>query len=356
MKKKTTPKQPRKSHFRGILAAAGAIALLAGLGFGLHSYQNRFPAIRVGDHSISDDAYDWALSQARKEILSQFANAGVALTDWNGETELGTPCELAADRALEILQEFYAVSELAVERGYLTDASFESAEADRVEYNRLRRETLESGGIVTGITEFSRSQYMEYRASGLRREFCNDDTNPEMTVSSEDIADRYALDKDSLYQAQDTLTLGVVLLDVPEEDGESYEQALQALSAAARERGSLEEAARESELFRDAYQEMTIDNSNYSYYDRSQSDVLYWSEDLNTGEFSPVYNVGGRLCLIQCIQRVAVEYVPLEDVSSVVAQSVRESRYDDLIAQRSAALEISGDLAVLYRYSARQLT
>ena len=39
----------------------------------------------------------------------------------------------------------------------------------------------------------------------------------------------------------------------------------------------------------------------------------------------------------------------------MVVQSIRESRYDALIAQAMAEMEIRGDLQALYRFTAEQL-
>jgi hypothetical protein len=49
------------------------------------------------------------------------------------------------------------------------------------------------------------------------------------------------------------------------------------------------------------------------------------------------------------------QYVPLEDVESIVVQSIRESRYDALIAERMENIQIRGDLERLYRFTAEQL-
>lgn len=352
---KKTRQHKTGGHKKRWLCLAALTLLLGGLSIWLAKWEEPFPQLQVGTHSVSREGYDWALSQSRKDILSRHAEVGIALTDWQAENDLGVPYALAADRALEILQEYYAVSTLAVERGYLSDSSFEAAAQAQEEYNRQRRQTLESGGIVTGLTEFSLSQFIDYRANALRRQFTSDDTNPEMTVTQVDIQERYEQDKDSLYQAQDTLSLGVILLDAEPEEAESLQGELEQLRRETLENGSLAEVAESSETFRQWYQQMDITNSNYATYARGYEDVLSWSEDLQTGEVSEVYSVNGRLCLIQCVSREAKSYVPLEDVASVVTQNIREDRYDALVAQRMETLEISGDREALRNYCARQL-
>ena len=58
---------------------------------------------------------------------------------------------------------------------------------------------------------------------------------------------------------------------------------------------------------------------------------------------------------MECLDRTVHSYVPLEEVRSVVAQSIRESRYDALIAARAEQLPVHADPDRLYRFTAEQL-
>ena len=83
--------------------------------------------------------------------------------------------------------------------------------------------------------------------------------------------------------------------------------------------------------------------------------VNVFSGELDTGDISEVIALDGWQCLIRCRQRTEHQYVPLEDVESIVIQSIRESRYDALIAERMENIQIRGDLERLYRFTAEQL-
>ena len=61
------------------------------------------------------------------------------------------------------------------------------------------------------------------------------------------------------------------------------------------------------------------------------------------------------LCLVLCLSRTVHQYTPLEAVQSMVAQSIRESRYEALIAERMENTQIRGDLESVYRFTAEQL-
>ena len=312
---------------------------------------DRFPKLEVSGFPVSREEYVRAMYQARNEVLSDHAAAGISLTDWSRETALGDPCALVTERATQILAEYYAVSTLAVERGYLADASLAALERELEELNAQRQEAVDSGAIVTGMLRFSLEDYMTYRASAIRLQFTNDPENPEFAVTEEEILERYQADRDSLYRKPDDLELHFLLI----RSGDLEAEELEDLRQRALETGSLRDALAESPGLQAYFQEISVNAGTYSVYARSHGDILSWSAELGAGEISPVIRQEDQLCLIQCLSRTDHQYTPLEEVASAVVQSIRESRYDALIAERMAVTEVRGDLDALYRFTAEQL-
>lgn len=308
----------------------------------------QFPRLEVAGFRIGQEEYRRAMYEARNDVLSDHAAAGISLTDWDAETALGDPNRMTMERALALLREYYAVSTLACERGYLADAGFEAMKQDMEEINRKRRESLDSGGVVTGFVSFTMDDYISYRASGIRLQFCNDPANPENQVTREEIRQRYEADRDGLYQQPDSVELEFVALTGDAED-------LQELRSLALEKGSIAAALEEKPRLREYYQEISVTPENYSVYARSHGDILAYAQDLDTGDISAVITVDSWQCLIRCSKRTAHQYVPLEDVESIVIQSIRESRYDAILAERMENIQIRGDLEELYRFTAEQL-
>lgn len=336
-----------------ILALCAAVLVLAAVGmWSLSSASDPFPRLEVAGFRISQEEYLRAMYQARNDVLSDHATAGISLKDWSGETALGDPKRLTMERAIGILTEYYAVGTLAVERGYLADASYGAMKRDMEEINKLRQETLNTGGVVTGISQFSLEDYLSYRASGIRLQFCSDPANPENQVTQEEILQRYEADRDALYRQPDSLELEFLVIS----DTEAIPSAeLMQLRSLALEKGSLAAALEEMPLLGEFYQEISVTPENYSIYARSHGDILAYSQGLDTGELSEIIALEGWQCLIRCRQRTVHQYVPLEDVQSVVIQSIRESRYDALVAQRMENTRVRGDLEELYRFTAEQL-
>ena len=353
MANRRKPKQPTAAPTRKkLLVPVLSVLVLAAVAVGAWSLSARFPRLEVSGFRITEEEYLRAMYQARNDVLSDHAAAGISLKDFHTETALGDPCRLTTDRALEILREYYAVGTLAVERAYLSDAGYDAMVRDMEAVNQKRQDTLDTGGIVTGIPTFSTNDYISYRASSLRLQFCNDTENPEYPVTDQELRERYEADRDSLYGQPDSLQLAFVEIEF---GTEGQEAALTALQQTALEMGSLSDALEQYPELQEFYQEISVESGTYGVYDRSHGDVLACAEGLQPGDISRVFFQDGWLCLVQCLQRTEHQYVPLEEVESIVAQSIRESRYDALIAQRMASMELTGQLDRLYRFTAEHL-
>lgn len=351
---KTHPGKPSSSAptIKKPLICVLSALLVTALALGLWMFSGRFPRLEVAGFRITEAEYLRAMYQARNDVLSEHAAAGISLKDWDCDTPLGDPRRLTMDSALEILSEYYAIGTLAVERGYLADAGYDAMLRDMEEINEQRQDALDSGEIVTGIPQFTADDYITYRASGIRLQFCNDPDNPEYPVTSEEILRRYEADRDDLYRQPDSIELAFLTADAADDD---LAQAFEALRQKAQETGDLAAALKEFPSLQVCYQEISVTPETYSIYARSHSDILACAADLQTGDISRVFRQEGWLCLVQCRQRIAHQYVPLEDVESIVVQSIRESRYDALIAARTESMEIRCDLQRLYRFTAEQL-
>lgn len=337
-----------------LVLCAVVLALTAVCLRAFSSTASPFPRLEVAGLRITQEEYLRAMYQARNDVLSDHAAAGISLTDWSAETALGDPCELTTQRALELLTEYYAVSTLAVERGYLADAGYAAMKRDMEQINLLRQEALDSGAVVTGLPQFTVEDYLTYRASSIRLQFCEDPDNPENQVTPEEVRQRYEADRDSLYQQPDSMELIFLLADAEPGEADDLQQAFESLRQRALEREDLSAALEEFPELKAYYQEISVTSGTYSVYARSHGDVLAWAADLQTGELSQVFRQEDRLCLIQCLQRTVLQYASLETVESIVIQSIRESRYEALIAARMEEIELQGDLDALYRFTAEQ--
>lgn len=339
------------NHILAFFCCMTAAVLVA---FGVKAYLDHAPLMKVGENRISREEYSWAMYAARDDILSVHSARGISLDHWDAETELGLPYEMVTERAVQILREYYAITDLAEERGYLEDGSFAALQKQLEEENRQRNEAISSGGIVTGLTSFDLEQYIAYRTGSLRRLFCDDDTNSEMQVTEAEVRQRYETEKSSLYTMEDSVVLHYIQIDTSLESG-SLEEDVRLLRQRAVDCGSLEEAMKDMPHLQEYYRELTVDGANYAVYARGYADLLSFSAELQTGDISEVICRDGLLCLIECAQRIDHDFQPLENVYAVVERSIQEERYDALVSERTEQMNAEYDADALYRYTAQML-
>lgn len=339
-----------------VLSVLLIVLLIAGM-FACAEAPSEKKLLEIDGFSVFEEEYRWAMYAARDDILSALSEIGVAPVQWESETPLGVPCQLIAERAVELLREYYAVSTLAVERGYLSDAGFSALQKQREADNAARESAISAGEHLTGLRSYDLPQYIQYRADAIRRQYCDDKSIPEMNITEEELRLQYERDKDALYVQQDDLIL--CYIDVSAAEAGLSEDALlselTALRAGAQRLGSLEEALAEHPLLQGFYQTAEIDDGTYAAYARAQETLLLNAQSLRVGELSEVAYDSGSYLLIECVQRVARDYISFESLRSVLERSVQEEKYDTLIAQRTAAIAAEYNAELLYRYTAEQL-
>lgn len=332
----------------GLGMAVLVLALLGGMAL---KHRQAQPRLKIAGYEISEEAYNWAMYKARNEVLSLHSAAGISPVEWDVRTELGLPLEMVADRAVEILKEFHAVGILAVERGYLKDASFAALQEERQALNDRNREAIDAGGIVTGLTNYTLERFIDYRTAGLRRQFCNDESNPEMAVTEQELRQRYEQDKDKFFALPDSFVLRWIEI----RDRTELEPEVEQLRLDAVETGSLAEALENYPQLAPYFREESFDGRQYATYEREYSLLLSYAEELNTGEFSRVICREGWIWLVECLERRENGYENFDSVAAVVRKTVQEERYDALVAQLAAQLEAEYDADGLYSYNARML-
>lgn len=361
-KKRKKTKAPKATvnmkTIKRICCVAGVVLIVIAGFLGWSAWQDGQPLLTVAGYEISKEEYRWAMYEARNDVLSEHSANGISPIEWGEETALGMPYEMVAQRAVEILQEFYAVGTLAVERGYLEDASYEAMVQQLEEGNQARSEAISAGEIVTGLSSYTLEQYISYRASGLRRQFCDDTSNPEMELTDEEVRQRYEEDKATYYTMEDSFQLCFIQIYAEQVQDVSFtelEDAAYELRQLTLESGSMKEAVSQVPVLQEYFQEMTLEGENYGAYARGYEDLLTLANELDSGEISQVISENGWLWLVECVERVDNDYQSFESVVSVVKRYIQEDRYDAIIAQRAQEMEVECDLERLYRYTAEQL-
>lgn len=150
--------------------------------------------LRINGTEISEEEYLQAVKAVRYDVAAYFAGTYGAKEEdsfWSEEYGEEIPCEKLAEEAVERLKYIHAVYGLAEEKGYIADAGYDAL-AERLEdENASRKEKIEAGEPVYGLSEYTLDLYMEYEVSSFRERYCNDKTNEGMDLTEEEIREHY---------------------------------------------------------------------------------------------------------------------------------------------------------------------
>lgn len=314
----------------------------------------------IDGNKVDEKEYRCAMFSARDDILAQMNKSGDPRMIWNAQTDLVVPYEMVAERAIQILREYYAVSSLAVEYGYLESAGFGALTEQLKKENEYRAAAIAAGEPVTGLVSYDLDQYIQYRMDAIRRQYCQDAGNPGMDISETELRQQYEQDKGSLYTQADDLYLSYIEIDtnsmeLSEQELIVLETEVELLRQKAVACGSLQEALTQFPNLRQYCAKLAIGGNEYAAYAKSYATLLCYADGLQTGDISDMISEYGTIFLIECTERVKNDYVPFESLTSVLEQSVRNQRYDCMIQERIFQSKIEYDAEKLYQYTGQQL-
>lgn len=150
--------------------------------------------LRINGTEISEEEYLQAVKAVRYDVAAYFAGAYGALEEgsfWSEEYGGEVPCEKLADEAVERLKYIHAVYGLAEEKGYIDDAGYDALVRRLEDENASRKEKIEAGEAVYGLSEYTLDLFMEYEISSFKERYCNDTENEGMDLTEEEIREHY---------------------------------------------------------------------------------------------------------------------------------------------------------------------
>ena len=171
-----------------LAAAAAVIVFLSGMTGKARLH------LRINGTEISEEEYLQAVKAVRYDVAAYFAGTYGAKEEdsfWSEEYGGEIPCEKLAEEAVERLKYIHAVYGLAEEKGYIDDAGYDALVERLEDENASRKEKIEAGEPVYGLSEYTLDLFMEYEVSSFRERYCNDKTNEGMDLTEEEIREHY---------------------------------------------------------------------------------------------------------------------------------------------------------------------
>ncbi len=273
-------------------------------------------------------------------------------TDFNGEI----PYRVLADHTIEKLKNLQAVYGLAKEKGYIDSADYQALLTRFEKENHSRKEKIEKGEPVYGLSEFTLDLYMEYEMDAIQKEYCSDLNNEGMQLSEEDINAYYEEKKDILFQKDDDIELSYIKIDpvlegLDELQMETLQREMENLYKQVDGDSPMSSLITENQLLFPYYHNQKILSAEMGSQSKTIGDVLELAAGLKKGECTQVIEQNGTLYLIQCTDRVEYDYLPLTEVKDNIEKNLREQRYNELIAEKAQNAVLEGDLDDVYAFT-----
>ena len=345
-----------------IISTIIVLAVLAVLAFaGIYIHKNQF-SLTIDGNAISEEEFLEAASRKKYEVVSYFSGKGSSNVDagfWERETDGELPYEMLAKAAIEDLKYFHAVYGLAQEKGYIENGSYEAFLQRWEAENQLRKERIENGEVVYGLSEYTQDLYREYEMDSIQKSYCNDLENEGMEVTDAD-REQYYEEYEASYQRADNMVIDYIKIPyyeqgMSEEQTKEFKNCLTSIYKNIDAEHSLADLAGAEELVSPYLEHADVTAEELRSYSRSISDILEYAWELEAGESTAVLDEDGCLYLIECTGRNKNDPTSLEEVKDNINKTLREERYDKIIEERVENATVEGDMERIFFFMKKHI-
>lgn len=314
-------------------------------------------SMTINGTKIDKEEFLAAASQRRYEVADYFSGKSGGNVDsgfWEREIEGEIPCQKLADAAIEELKNFHAVYSLAAEKGYIEDDDYQSFLTRWESENKIRKEKIENGEAVYGLSEYSLDLYKEYEMDTLQKKYCEDLENEGMDITEDDRMKYYEEHKE-YYSQEDDRILDYIQIpyeteNISEDKVQELKESLTFVYKHMDKDHSLSALAGENENLSSYYKHADVTAAELSFYAKTDSDILEYAWDLGEGESTAVLDENGCLYLIECTERKANDAIPMDEIKDNINKTLREERYDEIIAERALNSSVECNMKQVYSF------
>ncbi|HFR3976770.1 TPA: hypothetical protein ACHVI3_000884 [Streptococcus suis] len=268
--------------------------------------------------------------------------------DFSGEK----PLEDLSKIVLENLRHQYAARSLAVQSQVIDKIDYAAFYQRFQDANNQRQSAIQSGQLVYGVNQFSESIFLGYELDQFKSAYTANEQLPDMQVSDEDALAYYEAEKDRLFWSYDDMNFQYIRvyygsLDLRPEEVDKIRSDMETIRTLLESGVDMEVAIQDYPHLKEYYSEEDLLSGEVSSYYDYIGEVLDIALELQADEISPVTDQNTSLVLVKMKNKTEHDYVPFEEVRSVIDKHIREERYLKLLDKKSKELEVKVDQEVL---------
>lgn len=197
-------KKGKKKQWMIVLVLAVVVTVAICVGGWKHAQKTAF-SLTINGTQISEEEYIQCMKLVKYNAMVTLRSENHNISEdelWTTTYENGkTGYEYLAEQTVEQLKYMHVVYDIAKEKGYIEDATYEGILHRMEQENQSRSEQIENGGVVYGLKEYSTEMYQDYELNDLQETYMNDKSNKDMNFTEEEIQEHY--DNDDWFVGED---------------------------------------------------------------------------------------------------------------------------------------------------------
>ncbi|HFU3799305.1 TPA: hypothetical protein ACGO0I_000310 [Streptococcus suis] len=268
--------------------------------------------------------------------------------DFSGEK----PLEDLSKIVLENLRHQYAARSLAVQSQVIDKIDYAAFYQRFQEVNNQRQSASQSGQLVYGVNQFSESIFLGYELDQFKSAYTANEQLPGMLVSDEDALAYYEAEKERLFWSYDDMNFQYIRVyygatGLPLEEVNRLRSDMETIRTLLESGVDMEVAIQDYPHLKEYYSEEDLLSGEVSSYYDYIGEVLDIAMELQSNEISAVSDKNASLVLVKMKNKTEHDYIPFEQVRSVIDKHIREERYLNLLEKTSKELEVKVDQTAL---------
>ena len=315
--------------------------------------------LSISGISINEEEYKAFINMKKYYVTEYFINkygADIDADFWESDFEGEYPYKVLADETINELLRVHSIYKIATEKGYIDSEEYSDFIKRLNNENALRKQNIEEGRPVYGLSEFTEELYLEYETDQIQKAYCDDLSNEGMEIPIEESTKYYDENKDSMFIKNDDFELTYIkvyygILDLTEEEINEIKNRMTEISKKVDENNSLLSLVEKDDILKEYFKHEKVLSNEVSTRSKDIGDILAIATILDKGELSPVLDENNCLFLVECTNKIDYDYIPIEEVMDNINKILREQKYDEIIKNRSNDLVVEGDINNIYKFT-----
>lgn len=320
----------------GIFMILAAILVLSGCGKGNKKdvvfYFNEDPVIK--------DEYELLAKEYSNQIYRKYSTEQVNQEDfWTKEIDGQKPYELLDEIVTEKLLENYNLKTIAIEEKIVKDYNYQELMEQRDKENQEKKEGVQEGEVIYGLTSFEDSAYYEYWYSNLETQIKNQWIKEYSKVTKEECQEYYTThQRDFFYD----IGVTVVYAEIEISSEVEKETAWKTAELLKKEMEEEENPEKLLKKYPNIYFEKLELNSLENQEGKSGAYTQRWeiASQLQEGQVCQPYEQANSICLMKCIKRTESGSIEFEKMESEIERYLQIQEAENYINKEKEKIKV----------------